>query len=473
MTALLISIFVIYFFLTLFRPHWGIYMILSLLPTYQIRFEIFSLPTTFLECLILILAIVIVLKMFLSHNHDRSQPSFKTVPQVIQNDNLVRVSRFKNILKNFPHLFILFDLFILAGVISVYTSPETLKALGLFKAYILEGVIFWFMYVILIDTKEKFFKSITAVGVLVSYLAIFGIFQFFTLFGLPASWWGPGSEPRRVVSFYTYPNAVALLITPVLAFFSTLLIFYKNIFPDTNQLKMKVKIEKKRGGQRALLSKNILIFVNILGIILLVLTFSRGAWLGYIASIVMLLFFSQFRRFVFISLILGLAVIFLIPATRNRISPIFTGKDPASFERVKLYKASFQIIKESPILGAGLYGFRSAYLEIRESENDEILNYPHNFFLNFWIETGLLGLLSILAILIWAFQFGKKIYTEKKDIQPLILAVFAGFVVILVHGQVDAPFFKNDLAILFWFLLALLPAISMLYSLPEKKPTSY
>jgi O-antigen ligase len=184
----------------------------------------------------------------------------------------------------------------------------------------------------------------------------------------------------------------------------------------------------------------------------------------------LLILFSQYKKITLVFLTFGLIIILVVPITRNRVLPIFQGADPASSERIKLYKGSFEIIKQNPILGSGLYGFRNAYQEIRESENDEILNYPHNFFLNFWIETGLLGLLAILAMLVWTYKFGKNLYTNNKDAQPLILAVFAGLVVILVHGQVDASFFKNDLAILFWFLLALLPAIAMFIPPPTDKP---
>ena len=432
---------IIYFLITLYRPHWGIYIILLLLPSYQIRFQVFGIPSTFLEWLILILALSVFIKMLLSNHGRISQISIKAPPKVLRNPNPVQDKRLRTIFQNFPGLMIAMGIFLIASIIAIFVSPQTLKALGLFKAYIAEGILFWFLFVLLIDTREKLFSSIKALGLLIVYLSIFGLFQFFTLYRLPPSWWGPGTEPRRVVSLFTYPNAVALLITPILAIYSTLLIF-------------KNKINNN-------LSATFLIVVNLLGITLLILTFSRGALLGYITAIFLLLFFSQFKKTAFALLTIGVVLILVIPATRNRITPIFTGTDPASYERIKLYKGSFEIIKQSPILGTGLYGFRNAYEELRGSNADEILNYPHNFFLNFWIETGILGLVAIMAMLIWTFQFGKKLYLQNREIQPLVLAVFAGLIVILVHGQVDAPFFKNDLAILFWFWLALLPTISM------------
>jgi len=456
MMFLIITGLVIYFLLTLYRPHWGIYIILLLLPSYQIRFQVFGIPSTFLEWLILILALSVFIKMLLG-NHERiSHASLKTLPKTHRNPNPVQDKRLRKIFQNFPALTIAISVFLIASIIAIFVSPQTLKALGLFKAYIAEGILFWFLFVLLIDTREKLFSSIKALGALIVYLAIFGLFQFFTLYRLPPSWWGPGTEPRRVVSLFTYPNAVSLLITPILALYSALLIFYKD------------RSSYRKEQQTILLSRSFLIWVNILGITLLILTFSRGALLGYIVAILLLLFFSQFKKAAFALFTVGVILMLVIPATRNRITPIFAGTDPASYERIKLYKGSFEIIKQSPVLGTGLYGFRDAYEELRGSNADEILNYPHNFFLNFWIETGIFGLVAILAMLVWTLRAGSRLYDQNQELRPMILAVFASLVVILVHGQVDVPFFKNDLAILFWFLLAMIPVLK-LYNLETKE----
>jgi O-antigen ligase len=86
----------------------------------------------------------------------------------------------------------------------------------------------------------------------------------------------------------------------------------------------------------------------------------------------------------------------------------------------------------------------------------EIYLYPHNIFLNFWVELGLLGLVVYLIITIKFFSklliLLKKKYTNKL----LNLGLLASMTTIIVHGLVDVPYFKNDLSILFWLLLSLL-----------------
>lgn len=416
---------IIYALLAFFRPHWGIYVILLLLPSYQIRFPIFNIPTTYLEWLILILAAAVFVRAAISSD-------FKNTT----------TNRLLSVAQSSRWLILFILIFLLSAATAIVVSPLTIKALGLFKAYFFEGLLFWLLFILLIDNKQKLFNTIKALGALVVVLSLFGIYQFFTLCRLPPSWWGPGLEPRRIVSLYTYPNAVALLIAPVLAIFSTLIIF-----------KEKVK---------EFISGSFLIWVNILGIILLLLTFSRGAWIGYVAAILFLSLFSKYKKLIIVLLVVGVAGILLAPTSRDRLMPIFTGTDPASFERVKLYTGTWEIIKSEPVFGAGLYGFRWAYDDVRKDNTDEVLNYPHNIFLNFWVELGLLGLLALLAILLTTIKSGIVLYKENPEVRPLVLALFAALAVWFVHGQVDAPFFKNDLSILFWFLIGIVPVIKLL-----------
>ena len=423
---------VIYSSLVIYRPHWGIYLTLLLLPSYQIRFDIFGIPTTFLEWLILILAGVTLAKIFIDKN-------FR---------DIVR-ERLGLLWKQNKNLLMLAALFFLAATISVFVSPEFGRGLGLWKAYFAEAMLFGLLFYLLVDSKEKLAGVFSSMGWLVIGLTLFGLFQFFTLYRLPPAWWGPGLEPRRVVSLFTYPNAVSLLITPILAVFAAML-----------ALREKLPIQ--------FISRTFIIVTLALGMVLLVLTFSRGAWVGFACTIILVALFTSKRKLVISLLVAGTILILIIPATRGRLLPIFIGSDPAGQERILLYKGAWEIIKDSPITGAGLYGFRGAYEQVRQSEGDEILNYPHNFFLNFWVETGLLGLLSILLILALLTKRGVVLYRQSREAQAIILAVFAGLVVILVHGQFDAPYFKNDLAVLFWTIIAIIPVFA---TLPAVKQT--
>jgi O-antigen ligase len=112
-----------------------------------------------------------------------------------------------------------------------------------------------------------------------------------------------------------------------------------------------------------------------------------------------------------------------------------------------MWGETWQMLKDRPILGAGLAGYQQVVEPYHDKEYIEIYLYPHNVILNFWSEVGILGLLAFLGIVIWFYNKGFKI---RDNLSAMLMA---GMLVILVHGLVDVPYFKNDLAILFWILV--------------------
>ena len=88
--------------------------------------------------------------------------------------------------------------------------------------------------------------------------------------------------------------------------------------------------------------------------------------------------------------------------------------------------------------------------------------YPHYIFLNFWTEIGLLGAL-IFTWLIGRYYYDaiKLLSKVEKNKRPLLLALIGAMSAIFIHGLVDVPYFKNDLAIIFWLLVAILGLIKI------------
>ncbi|MGE5297963.1 MAG: O-antigen ligase family protein, partial [Acidobacteriaceae bacterium] len=248
------------------------------------------------------------------------------------------------------------------------------------------------------------------------------IFQYFSLMALPMRFWGGGGL-ERIVSVFEYPNALALYLGPAIALFIVLAIKNEWLF-----------------------SKFWFGIGLALQILALIMTFSRGAW----AAVAVVVFFSLFLRFKPKKLVAATAIILivflLVPIIRNRL--VETVNDPSGLARADLLKAGLSEVSKQPILGNGLYGFRTTLTD--RNFQGEILNYPHNIILNFWLETGLLGLLSFLFIVFVSMKGQRgRIYG---------MAGIAFLCVVLIHGLVDVPYFKNDLSLLFWSVAAMLNA---------------
>ena len=69
--------------------------------------------------------------------------------------------------------------------------------------------------------------------------------------------------------------------------------------------------------------------------------------------------------------------------------------------------------------------------------------------LNFWTEIGLFGAGIFMAIFGYLVYLAFKIRRINILLSAVLLAILTA---IFVHGLVDVPYFKNDLALLFWIL---------------------
>ena len=387
------------------KPVWGFAAVLALLPVYLIRLTVLNLPTTLLEFMIL---------GFLA-GFAVSRPDYKK-------------------LFSLGKIHWAVGLFLLAAIIGTLVSPEKGRALGQLKAFFVEPILLFYAAILLLQEKQNLKLAMQSLLFSAATLSLFGLFQSVTYLGLPIRFWGSGLEPQRIVSLFEYPNALALFLAPLIGLFFTL------------ELKNYHLFEEKWVTRTCLT----------LMAVALLLTFSRGAWIAVLITLGLLLLKNiGLKKTGLVAagiLILG----FLLPELRERILSGIS--DPSARAHWDLMTVGINKVLQSPFLGNGLYGFRTT-LE-QSTFTGEILNYPHNIFLNFWLEIGLLGLLAFGWIINLALR------QQKKHLSVPALAASSFLLIVVLHGLVDAPYFKNDLAILFWF------SISLFYTIPAEHKTA-
>lgn len=137
-----------------------------------------------------------------------------------------------------------------------------------------------------------------------------------------------------------------------------------------------------------------------------------------------------------------------------------------------VWKGAIKIWERYPIFGSGVETFAYAYYKDRPvehnyvSEWDFLYNKAHNEFLNILATTGTVGFLSYLSILgVYSWWILKQVRHPKAvDHQSLILALYAGYISILVTN-----FFGFSVVIIgiFFFLI---PGFCLLLSLPDAEP---
>jgi len=191
----------------------------------------------------------------------------------------------------------------------------------------------------------------------------------------------------------------------------------------------------------------------------LVFSHSYGALIGVFVALVFFIFYGLNRKWqiVFLAVILGIFGGFVALQTgTEKFSKLFEFTERSSSAvRLEVWEVSLNLIKENPVLGIGLGQFEPQY-QLNAAEIlghapfEWVMLHPHNLYLAFYLNAGLLGLIAFSGLLFLAFRSFRKSSNKMKVFGMVML------ITILVHGFFDVPFWKNDLALIFWLTLGML-----------------
>ncbi|MAF14050.1 MAG: hypothetical protein CMI53_04135 [Parcubacteria group bacterium] len=415
---LLLIIFVLTGYLSYKNPAYAVGLTIILLPTYLFRSSILGIPITFLEILILTTFLGWLLKSYLN-GQARScfQSSFYWPISIV----------------------------LIAATISVLLAPDLRQAAGIWKAYFIEPILFFLVATKVWRTEPGQKIILWSLGISTLTISLLGIYQKFTGFGIFEPAW-MAAEHRRVTSIFSSPNAVGLYLSPIVMIYVGWLI---------SEIKNLKKIILK-------------LLIILPALIAIIFTVSRGTWLGLIAASIFIAFFAcppksreagrrwgWSKKLTALIVTIVIFITLLIPLSRNLLLLAITFKDTSGQNRLELYSMSYNHLSGSIkdfIFGAGIGGFAQIQDQQRQPLKLEALLYPHNIFLNFWLEIGLLGLIAFGWLKIKFFKIG---FQNLKNNKWLSLGIMAAMITIITHGLIDVPYFKNDLAVLFWLLVGL------------------
>jgi len=377
------------------------FLALALAPFYALRFRVGPFPSTLLE-VVLVLAIA---SGIAAAGRDLPVSSPYAIPGV---------------------------LLLFAAALDTALAPDRRAAAGIWKAYFLEPLLAFLVITWLASSRQR-------VRLLLGGLAIAGSL-------VAAAEWiafvqqvaGPGYDTVHPPKpfFLMTPNAVALFLIPL----------------DAIALAVAVFTEERR--ERALAAA---FFVVTVAAVLM--CGSRGGELALAAVVVFVAAFHPARtRFVAAAALLAIILIAAFRQARERFLVELRPSDPNNTValRLPLWQSTLRMLRANPVFGGGLDGFHHSVSPYRVAgfvEPD--VNYPHNFLLTFWSETGIIGLIAFLWTLVEVGRTGLAGLRAAPWIRALSIGLLGALVAIVVHGLVDVPYFKNDLALEFWALLAI------------------
>ena len=307
-------------------------------------------------------------------------------------------------------------------LLSVFVAPHIVQGIGLWRAYVLEPLLVFLVFADVLRTHEDLIRFRRHFFATVLILGVWALFQFLTGQGIPHPWDVSIQAGRRATGPFPFPNALALFVAPITiwAFFTWL---------------------DKRSDSLSLIT-------FLVGLVSILLARSDGAllavgtiaWFGLVAR-------KDMRRFAVYALLIGFFVWLVTPPLRNALQKELTFKSWSGQVRLYIWRETWQMLKAHPIMGAGFGGYPAIFEPYHKAKAIEIFQYPHTIVFNLWSETGLAGLAVFVSIvLVWM-----RLVYRQAGFRGLLMGT-APLCVILIHGLVDVPYFKNDLAVSFWLL---------------------
>ncbi len=290
----------------------------------------------------------------------------------------------------------------------------------------------------LISNRRLADAALGSVAVSSMPVAVYAIVQAIT--GVAnGNWIDPafrGKLTARVYATFGNPNIYAVFLLVAL-FFS-----------------LALTIEKKSRFKKAFYG-----IATLLNAAALVLTWSRGAWIGALFGLLICLLLNKRHGGVMASIVIVLPyVLYLLPeALISRFVSIFNMSDSTIVYRFSIWRSSLGMLREHPWLGVGVGADNFLSVFEQYAEAGTVAPHAHSLFLQIACEAGLLALLLFLALFVLHGLHMSLFARHIKSSSVRYPALFstAALLSLLVFGVADYPFTNPCMLYLFVAVLGL------------------
>lgn len=165
--------------------------------------------------------------------------------------------------------------------------------------------------------------------------------------------------------------------------------------------------------------------VLITSIYCLMLTFSRGGYLGFMFGILIVGLIKERKLLIFLAILLVGWQGFVPNAVRQRVLMTYSqgeGLDSSAEERIGLWQDALTVINHNPLLGTGFdtYKFMGRVGPYRDT---------HNYYVKILLELGFAGIAIFLWLLATAAKMSWRLFKQAKD--PTLCALGCAFFAML------------------------------------------
>ncbi len=221
----------------------------------------------------------------------------------------------------------------------------------------------------------------------------------------------------------------------------------------------------------------------------LIFSYTRAAWLSLAVAIgayILLLMKVKFQTIFITSLAAGILFFMfqteiVMKLSKNRqdasedfdkhiqsISNIST--DASNLERLNRWGAAFRMFNERPFWGWGPGTYSFVYAPYQLANNKTIISTnmgdkgnAHSEYIGPLCESGVLGVLTFIAIIICTLFTGFRLFYTVTDyeVKNIVLVTLLGFITYIVHGALNNFLDTDKASVPFWGFIAILVAIDV------------
>ena len=326
------------------------------------------------------------------------------------------------------------------------SSLLSFAKLGSLKVWVMYLVFVGFYFIIInsVKTKEQLYGILKLLAISGALVALYGVAQYVFGWNTTNAW--IDEEMFEDSTMRVYSTLGNLLVLPVAAVF---------------MLKPKWSDLSKYAYGAAFL---------VLALCL-ILTQSRGCWLGFIVSVIIFVTFYEGKLWGLIPLVL-LILPFVIPQTIvERVMSIGNMEDTSTSYRVFIWLGTLGMMRYYWLGGIGMGEAAFAKVYPFFSYNAIIAPHSHNTFLQLLVEAGISGLGMFLVMQGVFLKQMSVVYRadDKKSLDSMTaLAIASGVVGFLVQSMFDYTFYNYRVMAVFFMLLAIGMALRHI-AVPYKK----
>ncbi len=179
-------------------------------------------------------------------------------------------------------------------------------------------------------------------------------------------------------------------------------------------------------------------------VIALLLTFSRGAFLGFILVNLIYLFSRRSAKMLLLAAVLVPIALWLMPgAVVSRVEMGWGGgaNEVTAGRVADIWAPLMPEIFDHPFFGNGLGAVMWAQAMIREQMFQ--VGHPHNAYLQLWLDMGALGTVAILGFWLYCWRQFRKLGRDERvhrELQGFFAGAAAGLVSFMVAGFAGSSF---------------------------------